>query len=192
MPSDYGSSDAALTPPESTTNNSATPDLTGSVAAIDQMAEWARFGDTKATILAAGLGVVATMFATNAPAVLTAMHKPCPIDLVVGGLALITLLAFMWTLFWVVRAIAPRSEIPYEGLNRFAWPSVARVTAAQLVEHAQRNNIEVDAWQQVVDLSKIAKRKFEFCKLAVYGFGVTIATGVLTVILSAPFTPPKS
>ena len=168
------------------------PDSTGSVAAIDQIAEWARFGDTKATILAAGLGVVATMFATNASAVLAAMHKPCPTGLIVGGLALITLLAFMWTLFWVVRAIAPRSDIPYEGLNRFAWPSVARATAAQLVEHAQQNDVEVDAWQQAVDLSKIAKQKFEFCRLAVYGFGVTTATGVLTVILSAPVTPSKS
>lgn len=51
---------------------------------------------------------------------------------------------------------------------------------------------QIDAWQQAVDLSKVAKQKFEFCKLAVYGFGVTIATDALTVILSAPSTAPKS
>lgn len=165
-----------------------TSEDTGSIAAIDQMAGWARFGDTKATILAAGLGVAATMFNSSAPAVFKAMTKPCPADLLVGGFALLTVLSFMWTLFWVVRAIAPRSDIPYQRLNRFAWPSVAEATAEQLVRHAQQNGVEEDAWQQVLDLAKVAKRKFYFCKLAVYGFGVTIAAGVVTVLLSALYT----
>ena len=147
-----------------------TSEGTGSIAAIDQMAGWARFGDTKATILAAGLGVAATMFNSSAPAVFKAMSRPCPAGLLVGGFALLTVLSFMWTLFWVVRAIAPRSDIPYQGLNRFAWPSVADATAERLVRH---------------DQAKVAKRKFYFCRLAVYGFGVTIASGVVTVLLSA-------
>lgn len=189
-----GSTDGDPTPttPDSAGSSSAVPESTGSLAAIDQMAGWARFGDTKATILAAGLGVVATMFTNSAPAVLKALHAPCPVDLLVGAFALLTVLSFMCTLLWVVRAIAPRSNIAYPGLNRFAWPSVIRVTADQLVKHAQENDVEKDAWQQVVDLAVIAQRKFYFCKLAVYGFGVTVAAGVITVLLSSPFIPPKS
>lgn len=72
-----------------------TSEGTGSIAAIDQMAGWARFGDTKATILAAGLGVAATMFNSSAPAVFKAMSRPCPAGLLVGGFALLTVLSFM-------------------------------------------------------------------------------------------------
>ena len=180
------------TTPESTESSSAAPASTGSIAAIDQMAGWARFGDTKATILAAGVGVVATMFTNSAPAVLRALDAPCPVGLLVGVFASLAVLSFMWTLFWVVRAIAPRSDIAYQGINRFAWPSVINTTADQLVQHARENDVEKDAWQQVVDLAVIAQRKFFFCRLAVYGFGVTVAAGVITVLLSSPFISPNS
>lgn len=112
--------------------------------------------------------------------------------LLVGVFASVAVLSFMWTLFWVVRAIAPRSDIAYQEINRFAWPSVINTTADQLVQHARENDVEKDAWQQVVDLAVIAQRKFFFCRLAVYGFGVTVAAGVITVLLSSPFISPKS
>lgn len=156
------------------------------------MAGWARFGDTKATILAAGLGVVATMFTNSATAVMKAIHGPCPVDLVVGGLALLTVLSFLWTLYWLVRAIAPRSDIPYSGLNRFAWPSLVRANADQLVAHVQQTDVEADAWQQVIDLAVVAQRKFYFCKQAVYGFGVTVVAGLASALLAASVIPPKS
>lgn len=194
MPPETGSTDGDPIPTtaDSAESAAAAPASTGSIAAIDHMAGWARFGDTKATILAAGVGVVATMFTNSAPAVLKALDAPCPVGLLVGAFASLTVLSFMWTLFWVVRAIAPRSDIAYPGLNRFAWPSVIGATADQLVRHAQENDVEKDAWQQVVDLAVIAQRKFRFCKLAVYGFGVTVAAGVFTVLLSSPFIPPNS
>ena len=48
-----GSADGDATP--------VTPASSGSLSAVDQMSSWVRFADTKATILAAGLGVVVTI-----------------------------------------------------------------------------------------------------------------------------------
>ncbi|MGB0972130.1 MAG: hypothetical protein ACPGVG_14400 [Mycobacterium sp.] len=39
-----------------------------------------------------------------------------------------------------------------------------------------------DAWQQILDLAKIAKHKFDACKFAIYGFGVMICAGFFTVV----------
>lgn len=43
----------------------------GCFQAMDQMANWVRFADTKATILTAGLGVALTMLMTNAGTITT-------------------------------------------------------------------------------------------------------------------------
>ncbi len=161
------------------------PETSGSLAAITEIAGWVRFADTKVTILAAGLGVVVTMFTNSAGAVAKAISASCPAKLVVGGLAVAAVISFLWTLFWVMRAIAPRSVVPYNKLNRFAWPSLVGATADQLVAHAAQNSIEADAWQQVVDLAGVAERKFNACKLAIYGFAVMIVVGVFTVLSAA-------
>lgn len=163
------------------------PDSSGSLAAVDQMSNWVRFADTKATILAAGLGAVITILTSSATTVVKALDAACPVRLVVGGLAAATVLAFFWTLFWVVRAIAPRKALPYETLNRFAWPSLIGATAEQLVAHANQRGIEADAWQQVVDLAAIANSKFDACRWALYGFGVMIAAAVLTILIASAF-----
>lgn len=166
------------------------PPSSGSIAAVEQMADWVRFADTKATILAAGLGVVVSMFADNATIVVKAIGATCPAKLVAGGLAAVTVLSFLWTLTWVVLAIAPRNTLAYTKLNRFAWPSLVGATAGQLAAHADQNDVDTDAWQQVVDLATIAKRKFDACKQAIYGFGVMIAAGAFTLLAAAAFTGP--
>jgi hypothetical protein len=90
----------------------------GSLEAIDQMANWVRFADTKATILAAGVGVVATMLASNAGTVVKAMGEGCTAAFLVGGLTATTVVAFLWTLSWLTWAIVPRGRVRYSHLNR--------------------------------------------------------------------------
>ena len=51
---------------------------------MDQMANWVRFADTKATILAAGFGVVLTMLMTNAKTVATTIKQGYPDAYIVG------------------------------------------------------------------------------------------------------------
>lgn len=155
------------------------------------MANWVRFADTKATILAAGLGVVVTMLTNSTGTVVKAFSGSCASKMVVGGLTAVTVVSFLWTLFWLIRAIAPRNAVPYKNqMNRFAWPSLIGITAEQLVVHADQNSLERDAWQQAVDLAEIAKRKFDACKVAIYGFGVMIVSGVFTLLTAAAFTAP--
>lgn len=160
----------------------------GSFQAMDQIAHWVRFADTKATILTAGLGVVMTMLMTNSGKVAAAFTHGfpavCAMVILGGGAAT----AFVYTLFWLTRAIGPQSQVPYISLNRFAWPTLSKVTPAQLREHAERSNVSADAWQQVIDLSGIAQRKFAACGQAVKGFAVLVVLAVACVATAIAIT----
>ncbi|MCX6398403.1 MAG: hypothetical protein NTX33_00535 [Propionibacteriales bacterium] len=160
----------------------------GGFQAMDQMANWVRFADTKATILTAGLGVVLTMLMTNADTITKAMKKDCPAAYVVGSLSGLALIAGGYTLFWLLRAIRPQSRVGYDTLNRFAWPTLTKATIDQLIEHAHKVDVRTDAWQQVIDLSIIANRKFDACGRAIEGFAVLVVVGVAAVATAIWFT----
>lgn len=155
---------------------------------MDQVANWVRFADTKATILTAGLGVVLTMLMTNADSITSAVKNGCPAAYVVGILSALALTAFGYTLFWLVRAIGPQSNFAYNTLNRFAWPTLTKATTNQLTEHAQKVDGRTEAWQQVIDLSALASRKFDACGRAVKGFAVLVVLGVAAVATAVGFT----
>ncbi|SMC71758.1 Pycsar system effector family protein [Janibacter indicus] len=160
----------------------------GGFQALDQMANWVRFADSKATILTAGFGVLVTMLITNAGTIASALREGCLAALVVGVLAVGAVLAAAWTLYWLVRAIAPQSAIRYSHLNRFAWPSLVNATPQQLLQHAQRVDVRTDIWQQVVDLSSIANRKFDCCGKAVHGFAALAVLGLACVAVATGLT----
>lgn len=155
---------------------------------MDQIANWVRFADTKATILTAGLGVVLTMLTTNADTITSAVKEGCPAAYIVGTLSALVLIAFGYTLFWLVRAIGPRSNVDYNTLNRFAWPTLTKATTDQLADHAEKVDVRTDAWQQVIDLSVLANRKFDACGRAVKGFSVLVVLGVAAVATAVGFT----
>lgn len=90
----------------------------GALQAMDHVANWVRFADTKATILTAGLGVVITMLMANAETITTGITEGCTEAVVVGLLAGGAAISAAWTLGWLIRAIAPASTITYKGLNR--------------------------------------------------------------------------
>lgn len=160
----------------------------GGFQAMEQMANWVRFADTKATILTAGLGVVLTMLMTNADTITSAIKAGCPVACVVGTLSVLVLIAFVYTLFWLIRAIGPQSNVAYSTLNRFAWPTLTKASVGQLTDHTQRVDVRTDAWQQVIDLSVLANRKFDACGRAVKGFAVLIVLGVATVAVAVSLT----
>lgn len=160
----------------------------GGFQAMDQIANWVRFADTKATILTAGLGVVLTMLMTNVDTITSALKEGFPAAYFVGTLSALALIAFGYTLFWLVRAIGPQSSITYHTLNRFAWPTLTKVTADQLTEHTKTVDVRTDAWQQVTDLSVLAKRKFDACGRAVRGFATLVVLGVAAVVVAFGFT----
>lgn len=107
----------------------------GSYLALTQAAEWVKFADTKATILTAALGVVATMYVTNASVIVTAMTKGEVHTLVVGIFVLAGIGTFIFTLSWLLIAIYPRGSRSFE-LNRFSWPSLSTSDHAALLDHA--------------------------------------------------------
>lgn len=160
----------------------------GGFQAMDQMASWVRFADTKATILTAGLGVVLTMLMANADIIAIAVQDEEPAAYVVGTLSGLALIAFGYTLFWLVRAIGPQSSVAYDRLNRFAWPTLTEATTEQLTKHVREVDVRNDAWQQVIDLSVLAERKFGACGRAVKGFGVLVIVGVAAVAAAVGFT----
>lgn len=160
----------------------------GSNQALDQIANWVRFADTKATVLTAGLGVAMTMLAGNSTIILNATRQSWVSGLCVGTLAVLALIAFLWTLSWLIKAIGPQREVGYIQPNRFSWPSLARASAADLKQHRASSSVTEDAWQQVLDLSKLADRKFAACEKAVYGLGTLIFLGFSSVMNAMAIT----
>ncbi len=160
----------------------------GSKQALDQIANWVRFADTKATVLTAGLGVAMTMLVSNSTIILTAAHQSWVSGLCVGGPAVLALFAFLWTLFWLIKAIGPQRKVGYVQPNRFSWPSLARASVTDLKQHLASSSENEDAWQQVLDLSKLADRKFAACEKAVYGFGALIFFGFTSVMIAMTIT----
>lgn len=155
---------------------------------MEQMANWVRFADTKATILTAGLGVILTMLMSNAKTVTSAVGQGSLQAFVVGPLAVGALAAFLWTLYWLVRAIGPQTATKYSQLNRFAWPSLRSATTEQVAEHTKQVDVRVDVWQQVLDLSVLAGRKFDACANAVKGFALLAILGLSCVAISMGLT----
>ncbi|KNX36723.1 hypothetical protein [Luteipulveratus halotolerans] len=160
----------------------------GAFQALDQIANWVRFADTKATLLTAGLGIVLSALTANVKTIANALRDGCPWAPVVGALAGATLLAVAWTVFWMVRAVGPQKGVQYAGPNRFAWPSLIGTSAEQLADHVRTVDASMDAWQQVVDLSALANRKFQACGNAVKGLAVLVVLGPACIALSIGVT----
>lgn len=153
----------------------------GSGQALDHIANWVRFADTKATVLIAGLGVAMTLLVSNFALVLSATRESWVSGLLVGCSLLVSLCSFLWTLFWLMKAIGPQRKAATSQLNRFSWPALAYTTKADLQLHIASSVASDDAWQQVLELSKLADRKFAACEKAVYGFGSLIVSGFTCV-----------
>lgn len=160
----------------------------GAFQSMDQIANWVRFADTKATILVAGLGVVLTMIVTNSNTVAFAIEKGNPEAAILYILCGIATAAFVWTLTWLLIAIGARRKSSLSGINRFAWPTLTTADAQTLIERGTTDDIREDAWRQVVDLSRLAGKKFEASNKAVWGFGIFIITGAALVVASIAIT----
>jgi hypothetical protein len=160
----------------------------GSVQALDHMANWVRFADTKATILTAGLGVVITMLMANSRNVITALTGQHPLICIVWVLAILSVGALVFTLTWLILAIGPRSTVSTRALNRFAWPTLLNTTTEQLSHHATVTEAREDAWQQIIDLSGLAEKKFKACAYAVFGFATSILLAVACIATATVLT----
>lgn len=160
----------------------------GAFQSMDQMANWVRFADTKATILVAGLGVVLTMIVTNAKTVVSAIEKGNLEAAILYSLCGIASAAFVWTLSWLLIAIGARRKTSLSGINRFAWPTLTTIDAQTLIERGTTDDVREDAWRQVVDLSRLAGKKFGASNKAIWGFGILIVTGAALVIASIAIT----
>lgn len=129
-----------------------------------------------------------TMLVGNSSTIMKAAQQSWITGLYVGGPATLALLAFIWTLFWLIRAIGPQRKVSYLQPNRFSWPSLARASATDLHAHLSASSATDDAWQQILDLSRLAERKFAACEKAVYGFGALILLGFSCVTIAMIIT----
>lgn len=159
-------------------------DDAGAIVAIEQAGEWVRFADTKATILAAGVGVVLAVVATSAADVGSAIKAGGAGAWLVAVLGTATIAMLVLTIGSIARAIRPRIAIEYAHVNRFAWPSVAAHTEQELADRAT-SEPHADAWEQVHALSIIARSKFAACTSAITWFALLVLLSFLCVTAAA-------
>lgn len=160
------------------------PPADGSQQALDQVANWVRFADTKATVLTAALGVVMTMLVTNTPQIIKAAATSEEATTRFGALAFVTAAAFLFTLGWLVHAIAPRRGASGK-VSRFSWPALASADYEDLVRHNEAVPAHEDAWKQTLVLARVADEKFRACRLAAYGFAMFVISAVVCVVAAA-------
>lgn len=164
----------------------ASPQSTGGILAHDQIAQWVRFADTKATILSGALGIVTTLLITQVDSVATQLHEHHGSGrYLLGMLAAITVAAFASALVHLVLAIHPRARHRRTGINRFAWPSLAETPEADVLRHVRGVNPTDELWQQACVLSELAKHKFDALHSAVLAFPVLVVAGAATVATAA-------
>ena len=157
---------------------------TGGVVAHDQVAQWVRFADTKATILSAALGLVTTLLVTQLPLVADQIHDDHGTGgVILSSLAAITVGAFAVALLNLVRTISPRTDSDV-ALNRFGWPSLATHTNEEVRRHVRTADPVTEIWDQVRFLSVLAKRKFDALRAAVFAFAVYVSASVATLAVA--------
>lgn len=154
--------------------------------ALEQVAHWVRFSDTKATVLTAGFGVVLTALISNWRPVAKAMAMGGGGACLLAALVIASFAAGLLTLAWLILAIAPRSTNGDPALNRFAWPSLAHSSPGEVAQHAKVTPVAEDAWRQTIRLAAIAERKFRFTGLAVWSFAgfVTLSFASVTFAIA--------
>ena len=152
----------------------------GAAVALEQVGQWVRFADTKATIIAAGIGVVLSFLAASADEVAAVFLDGGAGAWIVAALGAATLTALVITLTYVVSVIRPRTEVRPHQLNRFAWPAVAEASVSDLEQRATTDP-QPDAWEQVHSLAQVARRKYAACDVAVCWFAVLVVASVLSV-----------
>lgn len=156
----------------------------GGVVAHDQVAQWVRFADTKATILSAALGVVTTLLVTQLHLVAHQIHDNRGTGLfILTSLATITVAAFAAALLNLVKAISPRTDTDAT-LNRFAWPSLATHTNDEIRQHVRTADPVTEIWDQVRFLSVLARKKFAALRAATFAFAVYISASVATLVVA--------
>lgn len=174
-----------VTGPPSPDPSNSVPPADGSFHALEQMANWVRFADTKATILTAGFGAVLSILVASSGTIVDALVLGDAATYVTGLLVGLTVLLGCYTLFWLVRAIEPRCDVSRTGINRFAWPTLIGVQAQELLTHSATKPTNEDAWQQVLDLASLADRKFQACTRATRGFATLVIVGVACLATAA-------
>ncbi|PZE86603.1 hypothetical protein EDF31_101616 [Curtobacterium sp. PhB142] len=156
--------------------------------AVSETGAWIKNADTKATILAAGLGATATVTASRAAptwALIAGSNQVLSIAAVIA--VSVFVVGAVGTVWCAVRTLIPRTNVS-GGRNPFAWPSVA---SSFVVDDSEFQKASAkQAWNQVHALALIAKAKYEAFALALRWFILTvIGAGVLVALAST--VPPN-
>ncbi len=156
----------------------------GSARALDQVAEWVRFADTKATVLMAALGVVITLVLSQGATILKAAQRGEAAGIVIGALATLSTVAFVFALVYLVRALTP-SQSADGPVNRFSWPLLASASMDDLQDRLASASVANDAWEQVLVLARTARRKYQLCAAATVWLAILMFASVTLVIAAA-------
>lgn len=150
--------------------------------AVQEIGQWIRNADTKVTILAAALGVLISSLASKGDLVAAVFMKDTGcIKLVVGVVLLAWLLTAVMTVLRIYSALQPRTHSSSVGLNRFAWPVLAKLEVAP--RDLSQDALAGEAWTQAYDLAKIAAAKYSDFKFALRWFIASLGVGVLLIFV---------
>ncbi|BFM25088.1 Pycsar system effector family protein [Microbacterium sp. che218] len=151
--------------------------------AIQETGGWIKNADAKATILAGSFGLSLTF---SVPRLLESLPDVMTVPFAFGVWAVFTvvfLLTASITGFNIVRALIPRMSSDPTSLNRFAWPSLAQVSAGDSPPAISTDDqVRREAWEQAASLARVATTKFRYFKIALISFCICLGSLVALLV----------
>ncbi len=151
------------------------------VLANQEIGQWVRHTDTKAALLAAGLGVIAAAVITQADQIAETFVTPTGWTIAVTLLLIGTLGAFAGVLRYVSATVRPHVDSAAD-FNRFAWPSLARDRSSKRSGHYESSAEE--AWGQAIALAIIASVKYDAFATASKWFVAFLTSAIALVVIA--------
>ena len=152
---------------------------TEAAIAMQEAGIWVRHTDTKATVLAAGGGVIAAAVLSQADDVAGVYRGAAWASAAMSGLLAAVIVTFVGTLRQIAVTILPRIEST-NPLNRFAWPNLAA-----LPNHDRSPSYPTsahEAWGQAAELARLAALKYRAFTSSCRWFAWFIGAAVLVVV----------
>ena len=155
--------------------------------AIQEFGGWIKNADTKATILAAAVGilVVALLSRVSKVGEVLRVDPPWRCGIIIVSATLILSMVLLGLFLYL--ALKPRRSNT-AAFSRFSWPSVAAMPSAPA--NLARGAAAEEAWIQAHILARIAELKYRWFNRALGTFWVTlIVFAILVALVELPTHP---
>jgi len=152
---------------------------------LQNIVDWLRFSETKASVILTSYGVLFTIFYTNAAAVFSSIKHPGAVRALVimfGIACLASIVAAFLTIRPRLRNNNPTSILYFRHIQKKYKTAAEYKRAAHAILDSEDQYTD-HLTEQIHTISRVADAKYVCAGLAIWAFGVSLVLLVVTVIV---------